>query len=290
MARPIIVAVHGIGQQFKADSVIHAEWWPSLLGGLHLAGFTGLKPDDLACAFYGHLFRQAGALSAFEAPHSHSLDQQELTLLDFLWHSAAQTEPKRVPAAADFAAGRTMAATPQVVQRALNALAKSSFCAGIAPNMMLGNLKQVVRYLNEPDIRRKAKDSVLSLIGPETRVVVAHSLGSVVAYEALCERCENVKSFVTIGSPLGIPNLIFDRLRPSPGALRIGQWPGKVEHWTNIADSGDIVANPKKLQPLFGDPLRDIPVHNGSDAHHGERYLTAVETGRALAEGLWTAS
>jgi hypothetical protein len=286
----LIIAVHGIGQQFKADSVIHAEWWPSLLGGLHLAGFTHIKPDDLACAFYGSLFRQPGALSAFEAPHSQNLSEQEQALLEFLWHSAVETEPKSVPAPADFTGGRTLAATPQIVQRALQALAKSSFCTGIAQNMMIGNLKQVVRYLNEPDIRRKAKDSVLSLMGPETRVVVAHSLGSVVAYEALCERSDNVKSFVTIGSPLGIPNLIFERLQPSPSTLHIGRWPGNIARWTNIADRGDIVANPKKLQPLFGDPLVDLPVNNGSDAHHGERYLTAVETGRAIAEGLWTAS
>jgi hypothetical protein len=285
-----IVAVHGIGQQFKADTVIHAEWWPALSGGLHLAGGTQLSPKDLACAFYGQLFRQPGALSAFETPHSHKLDPSELALLEVFWRSAAETEPDRVPSPEAFAGAATMAATPQLVQRALNALAKSSFCAGIAQNMMLGNLKQVIRYLNEPEIRRQAIASVLSLIGPDTRVVVGHSLGSVVAYEALCQNCENVTSFVTIGSPLGIPNLIFGRLRPSPSALGIGQWPGQIAHWTNIADKGDIVANPKQLQPLFGDPLRDLLVHNGSDAHHGERYLTAIETGRAIAEGLQTGS
>ena len=46
------------------------------------------------------------------------------------------------------------------------------------------------------------------------------------------------------------------------------------------------MANPKQLHGLFGDDVRDILVNNGSDAHHGERYLTAVETGRAVAEGL----
>ena len=32
-----IVAVHGIGQQFSGDAIIHREWWPALISGLHLA-------------------------------------------------------------------------------------------------------------------------------------------------------------------------------------------------------------------------------------------------------------
>ena len=85
---------------------------------------------------------------------------------------------------------------------------------------MAGNLKQVVGYVNNPDIREKAIESVTRLISPETRVVLGHSLGSVVAYEALHRKPENVHTFVTFGSPLGIRNLIFDRLRPAgPSAL-----------------------------------------------------------------------
>ena len=48
-------------------------------------------------------------------------------------------------------------------------------------------------------------------------MLVGHSLGSVVAYEALCANPEwPVRMLVTLGSPLGIPNLIFDRLEPAP--------------------------------------------------------------------------
>lgn len=282
----LIVAVHGIGQQFKADTVIHSEWWPSLVGGLHLAGKSLASPEDLSCAFYGNLFRKPGALSGGGAPPPAPATPPDLELLQYLWQSASNTDPNLVPSPGAVQSAASLAATPQFVQRALNSLAKSPFFAGIAQNVMMGNLRQVVQYLDDPGIRAKAIDSVLSLIKPDTRVVVGHSLGSVVAYEALCQNSENVKSFVTIGSPLGIPNLIFEQLRPAPSAFHIGHWPGKIEHWTNIADRGDVVANPKELQPLFGDPLRDQRVNNGSDAHHGERYLTAIQTATAIAQGL----
>jgi len=118
-----------------------------------------------------------------------------------------------------------------------------------------------------------------------TRVIVAHSLGSIVAYETLCAHPEwNVHALVTLGSPLGVRDLIFDALTPTPVDGR-GQWPG-VASWVNIADQGDIVALVKKLAPLFGDRVVDRLVYNGWSSHDVARYLTSQETGKAIAEGL----
>jgi len=87
-------------------------------------------------------------------------------------------------------------------------------------------------------------------------VVVAHSLGSVVAYEVLCSLPGSASlSFVSLGSPLGLPNLVFDRLQPAPrpvGAEPRGYWPARVRAWNNIADAGDVVALVEDLRPLFG--------------------------------------
>lgn len=282
-----IVAVHGIGQQFKADEVIHREWWAPLLGGLHGAGGELEDSKQLACAFYGNLFRDRRALSATEPTRPSDLQHpDELALLKLLWTSAAATEKDKVPSPEYYESAKTMVAFPQFIQRGIHALARSTFWEGIGENMMAGDLKQVVLYINDPDIREKAIASVTRLITPETRIVIGHSLGSVVAYEALHRKPESVHTFITCGSPLGIPNLIFDRLRPSPSALGLGRWPGNVRRWTNISDKGDIVAYPKQLHPLFGNDVRDLLVHNGSDAHHGERYLTSVEMGQAIREGL----
>jgi hypothetical protein len=109
-------------------------------------------------------------------------------------------------------------------------------------------------------------------------------LGSVAAYETLCANPElPVTALVTLGSPLGTPNLIFDRLIPTPLTGR-SSWPAGLKHWTKLADAGGVVALEKN--PRFGDRARFVLVYTGSHAHDCSRYLTAKETGLAIARGL----
>jgi pimeloyl-ACP methyl ester carboxylesterase len=126
-------------------------------------------------------------------------------------------------------------------------------------------------------------------------VLVAHSLGSVVAFEALHEfgdraNWANVRTLVTLGSPLGIPNLIFEALDPAPTDGQ-GLWPPGIDAWTNVSDDGDVVALAKKLGPLFdaggpGEGIRDVAIDNGARVHDVMPYLTSADTGRAIADGL----
>jgi hypothetical protein len=104
----------------------------------------------------------------------------------------------------------------------------------------------------------------------------------------LCEHPEwPVEVFVSLGSPLGIQTLIFDRLDPAPKD-GIGHRPGSIKHWVNIADKDDIVALEKCLNPLFQGTVQDQPINNGIAvfAHDGGRYLTAEQTGEAVKLGL----
>jgi hypothetical protein len=279
----VIVAVHGIGQQFKGDAKIHAEWWPALLSGLHLAGKNLASPAQLECAFYGNHFRKSGSLDLGAKFTPNDVGPDEGELLGMMWHVAAMVEPQIVPPQSS--GSDNLARTPHFIQCALNALSRSAFLTNILQSTLIGDLKQVFLYLNNPDIRKKVLETVTNKIAPDTRVVIGHSLGSIVAYEALCQKPANVKTFLSIGSPLGIQNLIFQKLTPHPDPR--GKWAGRVQHWINIADEGDIVALEKSLAPFFGPQvIRDVLVYNGSDAHHGERYLTTREAGEAIATGL----
>jgi pimeloyl-ACP methyl ester carboxylesterase len=173
------------------------------------------------------------------------------------------------------------------VQTALRALSRSRFFAGLALRALVSDVKQVSGYLLDPELRRAARERVAASITPDTRVVVAHSLGSVVAYETLCMLPDHpVRALVTLGSPLGIANLIFDRLDPAPQAGR-GVWPGPdTLVWSNIVDRGDVVALEKDLRPRFGDGVRNVVVHNGAHAHDAAAYLTDRLTGQAIRGGL----
>jgi hypothetical protein len=279
-----VVAVHGIGNEYRGSSVMHGLWYPAMRDGLLLAG-ADLPANDVVCAFYGDLFRPAERVLGGGTPRYTAedvLEGFETELLMRWWSDAATEDPAVMPPDA-----RTLARTPRSVQAALNALSNSRFFARLAEQMMVSSLKQVRRYLTDDAVRDEAQTRIAQCVDGQTRVLIGHSLGSVVAYEALCAHPEwPVRVFVTLGSPLGVRRLIFDRLRPGPDENRIGRWPGSVLSWANIADDGDVVALNKDLSALFGDRVHTTIVHCGAKAHDVTRYLTAEAVGRAIASGL----
>jgi hypothetical protein len=280
-----VVLVHGIGQQVTGPKTLLSEWYPGLRDGLVLAQGTDVKlsQSDVAVGFYGDIFRPSGT-RGLDGPHldaSDVIDPEDSQWLRKWWEEASRTET-----AVDGPDDQGRIRTPNWVQRALNALSHSTFFAGCSEHALISSLRQVRRYFTEPLIRQSIQRRVATCITSETRVVVAHSLGSVAAYEILCAQSEYAGiSLVTLGSPLGIRNLVFDRLEPVPEQGK-GRWPESVSNWVNVADSGDIVALAKSLAPLFGGRITDILVHNGARAHDVGPYLTARETGKAVAIGL----
>lgn len=279
-----LVGIHGIGQQFAGEDVVASEWLPALRSGLRRGGYPAPDEVQLSCVFYGDIFRRKGTMGSREIPFDASdVDSWEAELLAAWWEQASNAEPDRVRAPGD----ATMARTPQVVQRALNALSASKFFAGLADQAMIADLKQVHAYVADPQVRAEVLARVSSVVESDTRVLIGHSLGSVVAYEALCAHPEwPVHTLVTLGSPLGIRNLIFGaRLRPPPED-GVGVWPGATRRWCNIADRGDVVALEKRLASRFGEQVEDVLIYNGASAHSASRYLTAEETGRVFAVAL----
>jgi hypothetical protein len=153
-------------------------------------------------AFYGDLFREKGTKSIGipEYDENDLTDAFEQDLLEAFWVGGAQIDNNVSAPQAP-----TKIRTSSLVQRALYALSHSKFFANIAEKAFIFGLKQVKAYLTDDTIRRAATHRVEDAITNDTRVVVAHSLGTVVAYEALCAHPEwPVHTFVTLGSPLGI--------------------------------------------------------------------------------------
>jgi hypothetical protein len=278
-----VVLVHGIAQQVKGPETLLADWYPALADGLVLAAGAELARDEVSMAFYGDLFRPTGHRGFGESELDAS-DVQEGIERDLLlqWWTSASERETRVggPGAA------TRLRTPVLVQRALDALSHSAFFSGLSERAMIGSARQVRRYFTEPEVRAAIQDRLARAVSRDTEVVVAHSLGSVVAYEALCAHPEWPDlTLITLGSPLAVRNLVFNRLLPPPTDGR-ARWPAPVKRWTNIADAGDVVALAKELAPVFGDRIRDLLVHNGAKAHDVRPYLTARDTGLVVAEAL----
>ncbi|MFG5723073.1 hypothetical protein [Streptomyces murinus] len=278
-----VVLVHGIAQQVKGPETLLGSWLPALNDGLHLAGADALHHEDVSVAFYGDLFRRPGHRGLGEPPLTASDVQPGLEheLLLSWWQGAADTETQ-VPGPDAPARLRT----PRTVQRALNALSHSSFFASLTETAMIGSARQVRRYFNEPEVRQAAADRLAQAVTGDATIVIAHSLGSVVAYETLCAQSHlQDLTLITLGSPLAVRGIVFDRLCPAPHNGR-ARWPVPVKRWINIADRGDAVALVKDLGPCFGSRVRNLMVDNGARAHDIQPYLTARATGVAVAEAL----
>jgi pimeloyl-ACP methyl ester carboxylesterase len=148
-------------------------------------------------------------------------------------------------------------------------------------------LTQVTRYLTDDEIRAYAQQQVLDAIGDDTRLVVGHSLGSVVAYEAL-HHANHPTALLTLRSPLGLRTVVYDRLRPKPSHV-----PPTVIRWDNLVDRDDLVAAHLDLAPYFlpatGStvaPVTAPALDNGAKPHDALHYLTKKTTGRIITDAL----
>jgi pimeloyl-ACP methyl ester carboxylesterase len=281
-----VLVIHGIGQEMEGPNSLYARLFPALLDGVNRAG-SEISPDEVCFASYGELFRPPGEFLA-PAPYydASSIESgYEEDLLMALWERAAAVDMSVVPP------DEEVLSRASNVRRALAALSGSRFLSGVAERAFIGALKQVSAYFRDYGIRAAAQEKVALAMTDDTRLVIGHSLGSVVAYETLFTHPRpNVRALVTLGSPLGLRNLIFDRLRPAPvpagesGQLK-GVWP-PVEMWGNVADDGDIVAVAEDLRPLFSEKIRQARVHNGLRAHDMVRYLEDAVTGQLITAGL----
>lgn len=286
---PRIVGIHGIGQQYEAGPQLTASWLLALRGGLEAAGARGqadaLTDGSMRVAHFGALFRPSGSMSGGDPPYTEAdLDSPaDRLLLEALMEGAIRADPSL---AAPLGAMGPARASLNVM---LETLLRWKPLAAVTRRAFIGNLRQVNRFLDESDTRSAVLERVAAEVTNDTRVLIGHSLGSVVAYEYLCrERPSSVELFLTIGSPLGLPNVVFDRLDPRPQS-GVGAWPGP--RWVNVADESDIVALRAALGSLFAPPegtppISDRRVDNGNEPHRAERYLTSQEVGSAVSEVL----
>lgn len=287
---PVIVGIHGIAQQYRGPYQLADVWLAGIRDGLFTAGHDdiarALTAADLRVAFFGDLFRPSGTMAATDPPYTASdiRPGPERDLLTALYDAAVASDPALGEPAGSMGAGTVG------VEFILARLARSKTFARVAQRAFIRDLKQVTAFLTDPAVKDRMLARIAGQVTAETRVVIGHSLGSVVAYEYLCRIPGAVELLVTLGSPLGIPNVVFDRLTPAPVA-GAGVWPGRVPAWVNVADAGDIVALVKDLAPLFPGPVpgarvNDRLVDNGDEPHAIDRYLSATQTGSALGDVL----
>jgi len=211
-----IVFVHGIANEQSSADLLEGSWKAQTAGGLRAAGFPELAdrvsrdrslPGAIDCrmAFYGNLFLKPGGQGAGEELS----DPRYLQLADELameWlenvASRATLDEDRWDAArvvtTEQGSEEGAQGTGALIGRAFNALSRVPYFAEAtfgSAAFVKRALRQVVLYLEDPHIRPAAQGRVRDLLGPETRVLIGHSLGSVVAWEALHYATDKVPLF-----------------------------------------------------------------------------------------------
>jgi hypothetical protein len=125
-------------------------------------------------------------------------------------------------------------------------------------------VKEARRYFEDHHgvatrIRQFIVDRLLELHVPGSRLlVIAHSLGSVIAFDTLWELSNsnnseiNVDLFLTLGSPLGL-NFVRHRML-NAGESGARQYPTNIHRWVNLAAIGEMTA----LDRRFADDYRQM--------------------------------
>lgn len=127
--------------------------------------------------------------------------------------------------------------------------------------------RDVFLYLTIPGIRKAINDFVCSAFDSQPTIVIAHSLGTIVAYNVLKDNPSwNIKKFITIGSPLGLKSIKskLDTPLVMPRCIKNG--------WFNAYDERDFVSlNPLDIKYFNITPpiINKNNVNNFTENRHG---------------------
>ncbi|MGH7388148.1 MAG: S8 family peptidase [Candidatus Rokuibacteriota bacterium] len=290
----MIVFIHGIGNK-PAPATLKRQWDQALFqidmgSRSRLAYWADLRyPQPLPSGdVEGLAISSPEAFHPLSQPDRPAFGEYAQRLAPY--GAAAQTWAQRV--------ARTLLAPPE----AAGAVQRKDVAAKVLPGFLRrpvvewitkAFIEDTAAYFFDPlqrdEMRQRLRQILLSLPGPF--VVIAHSQGSIIAYDVLRELDQapaafEVPLFVTIGSPLGLAEVQDHVIKP----LRV---PRVVGAWANFADVFDPVAGDKKLAGEFTGSVRieDVIVVNrdslrltGFNPHSGTGYLATQAVRSAVRE------
>lgn len=283
-----LIFVHGRDQQGKDRQALQKVWTEALDVGLEAARLPGLREHEVVFPYYADDLAAmvaevrnaspSGVCIKGSALQGPEFDSIQIALLREIFGedaiaSAAQEEAVR-----------------KGVQNTAFALALARLAdqSVFGPGLLRAVTEDVSIYLQNQVVAKRVNDFIAPAIGTQPCVVVAHSLGSIVAYRVLRElkTAVHVRALITVGSPLGL-NTVRKLLSPPARTF-----PAGVGSWINAFDPGDIVAlHPldNAAWPVSPAIVNHASVRNHMSNRHGiSGYLDDPTVARAIYEALST--
>jgi hypothetical protein len=267
-----LVFVHGRAQEGHDPDLLKTNWMNALRRGAQALGRTIPNNIRVAFPYYGDTLAEFAR--QFDVPLTSDIHTKGGPAQDeFLRFQAQLAEEMRQRAGVtDAQIDAEYGPNPKPkgplnwewVQAILRALDRHG--GGLSQSAIETFTRDVFLYATRSGVRDAVDQIVAAELDEEPTVVVAHSLGTVVAYSVLRSdrRKLRVPLFVTVGCPLGI-RAIRNEFRPLKS-------PKPVAAWYNAFDPRDVVA----LYPLDSANFPVTPavenydaVNNHTDNRHG---------------------
>jgi hypothetical protein len=205
-----IVGVHGVGNLLDGISPQEASRalsriWTEALASAPASAIQN-PTHQLAVAYYAHHLASAGA-QGVNARYETERNQLA-TVMALSW---AEQLGAPVPIAQGHITRPVRALISWIAQR-------FSLDRRMVHWFVDRFFTEAAIFFDDSAKREAATGTVLDTVRRhDATIVVAHSLGSVLAYEALWQpNAPQVEHLITLGSPLAMPDVIYDRLTPLP--------------------------------------------------------------------------
>jgi hypothetical protein len=281
-----LVVTHGRSHEFDIPVLTQEPLEAALRFGLERVRPPDFTRSPVSMAFYGDAWRPDAVLEA--APG----DPQEAVL------DPATREPTELQReiAADMLASAPGPESAEAVPELFGWDSLNALATKLDEHLHTGDLitrlflEDVELYFTDETRRRAAIDRVVEAVNAAGGdvILLGHSLGSVVVYDALSEHPDlPAPGLITLGSPLGLPTV---RRR-----LQTRRFPSGVARWVNVYDPRDFVTGREPLQEHFpaadGLMVEDLEIEGKAPSfldvtasHDGRVYLSSMGLARALRD------
>ncbi len=164
----------------------------------------------------------------------------------------------------------------------------------LADGVLEAKLEDLSQYYEKDNIRKELRGRLreeLNAHEGESIMLISHSMGTIIAYDALRELGQEnsqvrIAHFITIGSPLGMPHVRHNIIEEWGQA----RTPSNVDRWSNLADKRDPVAIDIFLKGDYKGNGRGVEVHDdlifndwGGIHHKSYGYLRCPEMSALVA-------
>lgn len=291
-----LVIVHGINNENSAPAEVEASWMRALRGAWERDGLDPISDLKITTAYYADELAKLSSRprDAVAAGAGSAVSQVEFELLQEYAAAAGITQRDIVAAAEE--GGLNVSAVQAGLPHEAWLIATSQALEHILPTqgkyIARMFLRQAAIYVERKGVQNRIKAIVRDKMFEDDTpiVVVAHSLGTVVAYELLTEPVaagKNVPLFCTLGSPLAV-GIVANHV----GKRRTFPRP-PIEKWINGADREDFVTLGRILsrETIGFDGILNIDriINPESDKHDISAYLSERSISSAVHAALCAA-